>query len=337
MKKLLNAMVVIIMSLGVSMAENQKSRPHYQMMLKVNNMSCVIKLNGMYLMDTMDITSKVPQLISLSQAISEYMNEGINTLTLEGINEAPYVKDPENGYCDVAIVAMVKHPETGNVESKEVSHLRFTYAENENPQNLPYDANLLTLVETRRDQEPLIATSSVSLKELPPLFDARKMPIERKLASREITVNHQQPFSWVHQSTPFTDTPENRQKLWNKYNEIRTAIVKKDKKAIRRLAEPGVTDVANFQRDDVERHFNIVFSQTLEEFFNINPEFWESKPLTMDDYDLELYADGKLFRFNEKKKTLFSPLQWYNPFRSTYKAYNPLFTYINGEIVMATF
>ncbi|MGL4674942.1 MAG: hypothetical protein ACRCXK_08790, partial [Wohlfahrtiimonas sp.] len=226
---------------------------------------------------------------------------------------------------------------TGSVESKEVSHLRFTYEKNDDPQNLPYDANLLTLKETRTNQDPLIATSAVTSEPLPPIFDADDMPIERKLASREIMVNHPQHFSWIHRSTPFTDTPANRQKLWNKYNEIRTAIINKDKKVIRGLVEPGVTDVANFQGADIERHFNIVFSQTVEEFFTLNPEFWESQPLRMDDYDLELYAGGKLFRFNEKKKTLFSPLQWHNSLRGTYKAYNPLFTYINGEIVMATF
>ncbi len=328
---------ISLLNIGITMAQGNQTTVHYQMMFKVNNMSCEAKLNGMYLAHTDDLTdASIPKQVSFTQSISQYMNEGKNILTLEGHNAAPYVKDPENGYCDIKIVAMAKNPVTGDVHSKDVTHIRYSYVKNED-ENIPYPY-VLTIENSSRDQDPLLTSPVITLQELTPYKDAKKKPIQRTLATRELMVNHPQPFSWIHRSTSFTDTPENRQKLWNKYNEIRTAIINNDKSAIRHLVEPGLTDVASFQGDDVENHFNIVFAQLLEDdFFKMDRKVWEEAKTTINDYDLEIYAEGKLFRFNMKNKTLYSPLQWFNPFTQKYRAYNPIFTYINGEIVMATF
>ncbi|MHC5224727.1 hypothetical protein [Ignatzschineria sp. LJL83] len=116
---------------------------------------------------------------------------------------------------------------------------------------------------------------------------------------REFTVNHHQPFSWVNESTAFEDTRENKKMLWDKYQEILKAVADKDKKAVRKLVEPGVSDMAKHYGDsNAELQFEFSFEDTFERYFNLNPNVYEAEPLSIDDYDLEIYADGKLFFLN---------------------------------------
>lgn len=103
------------------------------------------------------------------------------------------------------------------------------------------------------------------------------------------------------------------------------------------MALVGATDVANYQKDNVDSHFDIVFDQLLQEYFEFDPEVWEYQNLGKDDYHLEIYAGGKLFRLVKKKAYIASPLSWKNQYTGMYRSYNPLFTMIDGKVVMATF
>ena len=316
------------------MAYSNNTSVSYYMTVAVNNMQCTGRLNGMYLFSEV---LPIPKRISFGHTISEYVDEKENILTLDVNNIAEYVGDGvDQGYCDVRIVAMVKNPQTQEIESKEVNHIRLTYVP-----RLEEESSYKYAISTQASNlsiEPQLAENQIIIEELKPIYDASKRPVERIKASRKFFVNHSQPYSWVKKSTPFEDTPANRQLLWEKYNEIRSVIIQKDKKAFRKLVDLGVTDVALAQGDRVEDRFDIVFDQIVQEFFDITAGSpWQSMPLTLDDYDLELYANGKLFRLNERRYALVSPLQWKNLYGKDTLRYNPLFTYVDGKIVIATF
>lgn len=334
--RIIIVLTIFVINLGVSMAQGKQNKVHYQMMFKAHEVMCSAKLNGAYLFNTETVQKGVPQLISLIDSVGVYMDEGENVLTMRGINLSNYIDDPAGAYCEISIIAMVQNPESGEIESKEVSNIRYTYKKTAEDSDSPYPY-VLSVEESNYGLDGQLASNNITLEEHPPLKDDDGEDVQKIVASREIYVHHHQPFRWIHESTPFTDTPENRQKLWAKYNEIRAAIIKKDKKAIRQLVDFGATDVAKFDNVDVEDHFEIIFDQVLDEFFNINSDIWISEPLTEDKYDLELYAGGKLFRFNEKGMNITSPLQWKNAFGKNYLRYNPIFTYVNGKIEVALF
>lgn len=331
--------LLIIFNVGFSMANNNQPKIYYQMMFKVNDMLCRAELNGLYLMDTLDLPESplgpLPKSISMMQPIGDYLDESSNIISLRVANLSRYIDQPEKGYCEVIITAMVKNPQTGETESKEVNNLRITYIKNEEEDSYyPYN---LSAKQTDFSIDGKLSSHEIKIKETTSIPDANQDPIERKIFTREFFINHTQPFSWVHKSTPITDTPENRQLLWAKYNELKNIIESRDKDAFRRFVEPGLTDSANAQGDDIDVHFDAIFEQLVEPFFNIDRNYWAFYPTSMDNYELEIIADGKMFKFNEIDRSQSSPLQWYNPLTRQYMRYNPIFTMIDGKVVMATF
>ncbi|MHC5224985.1 hypothetical protein [Ignatzschineria sp. LJL83] len=328
--------VLLVSMMGMSVA-NTQTPVHYQMNFSANNMGCQAHLNGVYLIDSMDLMDGVPKGLSYTQSIGNVVDIDRNVLAVKVDNLSGIVDDSmKSGYCDLNIIAIVKNPDTGEIESKEVSHIRYTYVDNKESTN-HYDRWILSLEESRKDQQDEMVSSLIDTEKAPSLSDGTG-EIRREIATREFMVHHSQPFSWIHRSTPFEDTPENKQKLWNKYQEIKRALAGKSRRDIRKLVEPGNTDIAQHQGEDPEQHFAIIFDQLIQPYFDLKRDIWSPvSDLGIDDFDLEIYADGKLFRLNEKRKTLYSPIQWQNLYQRRYRSYNPIFTFIDGEIVMATF
>lgn len=331
----------LISGLHIALANESQKPPRIQhyMTFKVNDMLCRAELNGLYLMDTLDLPESplgpFPKSISMMQPIGDYLDESSNILSLRVANLSRYIDQPEKGYCEVIITAMVKNPQTGETESKEVSNLRITYIKNEEEDS--YYPHNLSARQTDLSIDGKLASHEIKIEETTSIPDANQDPIERKIFAREFFINHSQPFSWVHKSTPITDTLENRQLLCAKYNELKNIIESRDRDAFRQFVEPGLTDSANAQGDDIDVHFDAIFEQLVEPFFNIDKNYWAFYPTSMDNYELEIMAGGKMFKFNEIDRSQSSPLQWYNPLTRQYMRYNPIFTMIDGKIVMATF
>lgn len=339
-KKLHYLLFLVLMMTGMSIAmEKNNPQVKYQLRFKANNIPCLVRINDVFVYNTRDTGNAIPGQISFGQDITQYLDQGQNMLSIEATNLAEYInsKRIEQSYCEVDILATVKNPTTGDMESKIVSNIRYSYEDKPKDSKLifPY---LLSVGESNINLDERLSSNEIELKQLPYIYDGNKEPAQKTLASRSFVVNNYQPFSWVNDSTPFEDTPENKKMLWDKYQEILKAVADKDKKAVRQLVEPGVTDMAKYYGDsNAEGQFEFSFADTFEHYFNLNPDVYEADPLTIDDYDLEIYADGKLFRLNQKGYTLVSPLQWKNSVRGTTRIYNPIFTFINGEIVMAWF
>lgn len=338
-KTLHYSLFLVLMMTGMSIAmEKNTPQVKYQLRFKANYIPCIVRINDVFVYNTRD-NIKVPKQLSFGQDITQYLDQGNNVLSIEATNIVKYISanNIDQGYCEVDILATVKNPTTGDVESKIVSNIRYSYEEKPKSSNLgfPY---LLSIDGSNQILDQRLSSNQILLKQLPYGYDANKKPIQKTLASRSFVVNNYQPFSWVNDSMPFEDTPENKKMLWDKYQEILKAVAEKDKKAVRQLVEPGVTDMAKYYGDsNAEGQFEFSFADTFAHYFNLNPDVYEANPLTIDDYDLEIYAGGKLFRLNRKGYTLISPLRWENSVRGTTRVYNPIFTFIDGKIGMAWF
>ncbi|MHC5225600.1 hypothetical protein [Ignatzschineria sp. LJL83] len=341
-KKLHYLLFLVLMMTGMSIAmEKNNPQVKYQLRFKANYISCIVRINDVFVYSTYDSVGKNndPIQISFGQDITQYLDQGVNQLSIQADNMAEYIPSHriEQSYCEVDILAIVKNPTTDDIESKVVNNIRYSYEDKPKDSRLifPY---LLSIQESNMSLDERLTSNEVELKQLPDLYDKNGEPIQETLASRTFVVDNYQPFSWVNDSTPFKNTPENKKMLWDKYQEILKAVADKDKKAVRQLVEPGVTDMAKYYGDsNAEGQFEFSFADTFEHYFNLNPDVYEANPLTLDDYDLEIYAEGKLFRLNRKGYTLISPLRWENSVRGTTRVYNPIFTFIDGKIVMAWF
>lgn len=321
--------LILLTSVGVSMA----TPVTYYMKFKANQMKCYLYINDVYIYHT----EGIPRLISFGHGVTEYLQQGKNIVTLFVDNGAEYIPASEidNGYCEVEVIALVANEE-GDVESKVVNHMRHTYIPKpEDSESLfPYH---LSTAESNLKLDSMIAPNYIQVTELPYKYDADDEPVQWIQSERELIVHHSHPMSWADRSTPFENTEANKRKLWEKYQEIKRAINRKDKRAIRTLAEPGVSDMARIFGKSAEDYFETAFNDTIKEFFEVDTNYYKDEHLPYDDYELEIYAEGKLFRLNRKGYLISSPLRWHNPFNQESLIYNPLFTYINGKIVMAKF
>lgn len=172
--------LLIIFNVGLSMANNNQPKIYYQMMFKVNDMFCRTELNGLYLMDTLDLPKSplgpIPQSISMMPPIGDYLDESSNTLSLKVTNINEYIDNPENAYCEVIITVMVKNPQTGKTESKEVNNLRITYVKNEDSNASPYS---LSGKQTDFSIDGKLASQEIKVRDLPSIFDANGLPAEK--------------------------------------------------------------------------------------------------------------------------------------------------------------
>lgn len=329
LKKSIYIFILLAGSLTMGQA---KTNTLYYMQMKAHLMYCEVRLNDMYLFNTLQQTRDIPEFITMGQQISEYINQGKNNITLRADNVSIDLtsKEIETGYCEIIITEQTYNADTFAKESSRVlSNIRATYKKQKDGSDPAYE---LTIENSQRVDN--VSTQEVTLIGSTSLTED---DYATKTYGQLINIPEAYPFSWIHQSTPITNTKENKKLVWDKYMEIKQAILKKDKVTIKNIARIGMTDVANYQKDNVDNHFNIVFGQLLQSYFDFDPDIWISENLSMDDFNLEIYADGKLFRLVEKDAYISSPLSWKNKYTKMYRSYNPLFTMINGEIVMATF
>ncbi|MHC5225726.1 hypothetical protein [Ignatzschineria sp. LJL83] len=309
----------------------------YYMKFKANGMRCLLTINDVYIYSPVQHSPKIPRLVSLGHGVTEYLQQGENTVSVILSNNAEYIpkSEIENGYCEVEIIAMAAN-ELGEVESKVVSHMRHTYVPRPEGSDSIFPYHLSTS-ESNTELDPLISPNGIESIERPHNYDANNEPVQSIRSNQTLIVHHETPMSWSQRATPFEDTEANKRKLWNKYQEIKQIIQTQDKRALRQLAEPGATDMARIFGRDVEAHFETTFKEVIQDFFEIDTEYYRDEYIPYEDYELEIYAEGKLFRLNRKGFLISSPLRWYNPFNQESLIYNPLFTFIDGEIVMATF
>lgn len=315
MKKLL--LVMALLTGANAMAQDFKN---YQIKFNINNMHCSFYLNDMFLFTTANKYA-VPRDITFGYMLGEALAPGTNTLTLDALD----IRKPENlpedieGHCEVTLSGVTK-----DYETVLISKVKAVYDADQKLVFVPEDQ---TVLQEYKTNQPFISKDSlydVEINNLP-------MSLPQINGTLPFLIDQKTNMSWV-KATPFKDTPENRQKLWAKYNDIRAALQKGDKSTIRQQLEPGVTEKANYDGLSAYSHFAGQMDMVLTPFLGLKDGAWDK--VNMDDYDLKIYADGRLFQFVEKGLLYGSPISITT---TQPNAFNPVFTYINGEIVVAWF
>lgn len=313
MKRLI---LIMILFLGTfTMANTQKN---YKIQFYINYMHCSFYINDVFLYTT-ENKYDIPTNITFGHTVGESLMNGINTISIMAIDLSPAIDIPS----DVEKTCRITLNEiTPDFELKEVVSLESSYDQEGKltfKQSKVYDDNSIENIVSS-----VMPTLSVSSPK-------GQVDLPQLKGTRSFVIDYPSQFSWT-KAQPFIDTPENRQKLWEKYNQLRTAIQKQNMKEIRKLLEPGISEKAAYEGLSVSRHFETTADMLLTTYFGLKPEYWDQPKI--EDYELRLYAGGRLFQLVEKSFLSGSPISISKP-RST--ALNPVFTYIDGEIVVAWF
>lgn len=298
---------------GVGMAKGVKDHVEYFAQYSVNNMFCAFKVNGI----TYQISSLngIPKLFSFGGTIGSALAEGENTIGIKGMAVAKEALP--NTYCEMLVSASSRNPETGEIESHKVTDIRITVDE---------DGNFTVAESGDYGDSPLTSLPTLESLKTMEFDDTETYDV---LATRKLKINHQHNhhYQWTT-ADKFTDTPENREKLWRKYEAMIEALNRGDFETYQAHLEPGALESDRYKSDPKTRAF------TESVMSSIRAKF---KPgLKVDSYDrsdyvLKIYAEGRLFKFIKKSDSFEreSPLIYDGTF------FNYTFTMINGKIVGA--
>lgn len=313
MKKLI--IVLLLWSINNTMAQENHA-VEYTAMYRYHHIHCTFMVNNIPLHTSIP---RKPILTSFVGRIGMVLAEGDNTFGIWAMN---IPEDPKGAYCEMIITASAYNKETGESEAKEVSSIKVTIDEQ----------GKFIATESKNYPEPSL-TGKVALKELDEITFNQGVENDA-IATRSLVVNHpHKSHSWSYKSTPFTDTPENREKLWAKYEEFRSALAKKDEKRFRALLDPGLMETEVYMGDPKTRSYTNSLMESVH-------EAWEAKdfkvlPVNRDDYRLVIGSNGRLFRFvyKETSNKMASPIRYQK--NGSKAVFNLTFSLVNGEIINA--
>lgn len=308
--------------------EFNSPRVIYWMQFNSNNMHCQFLVNEMSAHST--IINGARELYSVGFDIEGRFDRGVNSLKLRGVEMPEEDQNPNTGepYCNVSLIAFVTDPITGEEQSKEVSNLRLTFDK---------DGSFTS------EESAVYPDKSVTSEPILTILDRKQFEGVKNnnvMLERELVINHAlPPYRWMTESTPFEDTPENRELLWQEYDEYRKLIEAGDMEGLKKKFQTAL-DITKVIRPnlDIDSYFEIISGQLRLDIFNKKRGEVKLTSFNREDYQLEIYNEGKLFRFVNKKQYEeilypYSPIIYEDS--NSYLNYTPTFTLVNGKIELA--
>ncbi|MHC5224536.1 hypothetical protein [Ignatzschineria sp. LJL83] len=325
MSKYVFVAILSLVSISLTVAKGEiyeGGNINYIADFRYQNMYCNFYINKIPIHTSSD--RDLNQQWSFVDRVGMMLKEGRNSFEIEGI-DIPV--DHTDAFCEVTITAFMSNPDTKSTESKEVSSLRLTYDDN----------NIFTAIESKEYSESTVTDNPI-LETLgfKTYYDEREIQ-DNIMVSRSLVVNHAfNTHSWKYLSTPFEDTPRNREKLWQKYEEIRQIMNEKNYKKYVNSRQPGLSETERYQGNPDTNSWEDSVLNGFKQYSAIPNLYME--PIERDEYILMISNDGLLFRFGGSGKgnpeRLLSPLHFENG-KDEYWDTNITFTLIDGEIVPA--
>lgn len=302
--------------------DNKDVVVNYLANFKFNYMYCTFNFNGLLFSDSLSIQGDwEPSNIMWTEDVGGLLQEGENSIEMEGIQMPEIPKDGSDPYCEISITASAENIVTGEMSSKEVTHLRISYdAEGQ-----------FTVADSREFPSPTV-TDRASMVEL----DRRVLNYEELnkdvLASRKLHIYHpHRIFSWT-ESMPFEVTPENIERLWMAYKEIEDVMVRQDEAKLKKIFLAAAKETDQYHGYEGEE------SQRWKWMLKLFKENWKKydghRPAPIDKarYNLQVADHGKLFRLVDKGTFLVSPLGYKIYQKNKTRGYNFYFTEVDGVI-----
>ncbi|MHC5226035.1 hypothetical protein [Ignatzschineria sp. LJL83] len=292
----------------------------YMGTFSLNNMHCLYRINDLlYTTSTLLLQPGwEPEGIVYSDDIGGLLQEGDNKLELIAIQIPKVMTNGSSSYCELTVTATATNWDTGDVESKEVTHLRASIN----------GEGKFTAEESHQYPEPSV-TDSVQFVEL----DQKEFEVDwvnnDVSLTRNLRINHpHRAFGWT-QAEPFEETPENIARLWQVYEEFIEAFTNHDTQKLEKLLLPAAKE------RDIYTGYAGRGSRRMTEMMVVFNSGWSRRGFThipepKSDFRLERANHGKLFRLNLGYLFDVSPLKYVVD--DDYGTYNFYFTEIDGKI-----
>ncbi len=304
----------------IMLEKDEDTYVSYMGTFNFNNMHCTFSINGLIFTTSTTIAPKKWGLrnISFSDDIGGLLQEGVNTIELMGV-QVPLEPAPgTSSYCEFSVTASATNRKTGEKGSQEVTHVRISLDEE----------GKFTAAESRDFGERSVTDAPV-LIELDRKANPQDWINNNTIAKRNLQINHpHHSFAWVN-TKPFEDTPKNRERVWQVYEEFIDAFARKDRDKIEELLLPAATErdiYTGYTGDGSRRLFEMMVVYSA----NWGDSEFTIIPVNKDDYELQIAEHQKLFRLSYKGGFVSSPIA----FKSSQgeRIYNFYFTEIDGKI-----
>ena len=333
----INRLILITISFFVSISlavakgeidmrmQDEDTYVSYMGRFNFNNMHCLFRINGLIFNTSNLIAPKEWGLrnITFSDDIGGLLQEGMNSIEVEGIQILSEPTPGTSSYCEFSVTASAVNRVTGEQGSKEVTHVRISL-----------DKEGKFTAEESRDFGERSVTDAPVLIELDRKANHQDWINNNTIVKRNLKINHpHHSFAWV-KAKPFEDTPENRARVWRVYDELREAFARKDRDKIEALLLPAA------QERDLYTGYTGEGSRRLFEMMVVFDAGWDDEafsiqPINKSDYELEVSENKKLFRLKLIGSFFGSPIRYNTSQGGRGKSYNFYFAEINGKIRVA--
>ncbi len=302
------------------MKQDEDTYVSYMGTFNFNNMHCLFRINGLIFNTSNLIAPKEWGLrnITFSDDIGGLLQEGMNSIEVEGIQVLSEPAPGTTSYCEFSVTASATNRVTGEQGSQEVTHVRISLDEE----------GKFTAEESRNFGERSVTDKPV-LIELDEKTAQQDWINNDTVVRRNLQINHpHRSFAWVN-AKPFEDTPENRLRVWQVYDELRDAFARKDRERVEALLLPAA------QERDLYTGYIGEGSRRLFEMMVVFDASWDDDqfeilPIDKNDYDLQIAEHQKLFRLSYRGGFFASPIR-YKDSEGNY-TYNFYFTETDGKI-----
>ncbi|MCG9777141.1 hypothetical protein [Photobacterium damselae] len=142
--------------------------------------------------------------------------------------------------------------------------------------------------------------------------------------ARTFTISGAREWTWT-KGEKIVDSKKNRESLYVKYMDLFKALNKKDKQVLLNLFYVGLSEKADVDNSTIEEEWKSLG------IYQMLDDGYKPKLEDISNYKIVTYADGKLFRLEDKNR--YSPLIIEKD-RSE-DVLNPYFAYVDGEIIVA--
>lgn len=320
----LKVLSLILLSLSIAFSANEK----YLLELRKSDMECEIHLNNIFMFSSYSTQYKTVGSNIYEKEITPYLKLGTNDYTVKVFNIGKSLKSykVKKGFCEIKIIKNYRSPE-GEIENEILSSMRIQYKLKPRKVN-QFDSTDFERYTVQLDSDNKIIDSFEGTDDLYPFT----------IFEKTFDINSPLAYQWGEKAKAITekDKPLIEDKLWAEYKELSEILQNKDKDQLISYLQLPIEESANALNITAERFSKTLINQKLSSFLDYNVDKWTYKPIHKDDYQLEQYADKKLFRFVKKGTYSNSPIVLQNKQNSKVEiSYDPIFMWTGDDIEIA--
>lgn len=287
--------------------ENTMDQVKYITYLETNRAYCVLRINGIYTLSNLGSRTGT---ISTGYNVAPLLQNGKNTIYIE---MAPFIDvDEKYVYQEKGTECKVKLVRVTPYESDEVTNIITSVAD----KNGTLEPTSMKSVNFNIDTAQYSKITEKNLKDRGFYY-----------AQRIVTLNDLPVWAWTT-ATPLSETATSTELVKKAYEDIWQMLKNQDLTALKSAYQLTLHEESQANDSTEQIHFD---SLDFKHYFD---KGYQAVPIDWNKYKLVRYMGGRLFRF-EVKDGIQSPLLIRDKNGENGFTFNPLFSLINGKVVIS--